>query len=129
MVEVGAAPAGPRGPAADRVEALPLRLRVDGTGDLPSVVASGELDAGTAGSLRDALLRVAVPGRLVVADLRGVTFLDARGMGPLAAARAAGARLRVLASATLVGRVLEACGFDPDVDAGPAGLVPLHIGQ
>ena len=91
----------------------------------------GELDAATAPFLRDLLERTAVGRRRVVLDLSGVSFVDAAGLGTLAAG---GAKLRrqggalVLRSPTpgLV-RLLGLTGLDAVLDveypsscAGPA---------
>lgn len=60
-----------------------LHLVTDPEGDAPTIRAAGELDAGSAAALLDAL-DAAAGGGEVLLDLSGVTFIDSSGIRALA---------------------------------------------
>jgi anti-sigma B factor antagonist len=62
-------------------------VRTDADGDRVVVTAAGEFDFYSAPRLRDALLgQIAGAPRLLVVDLRGVTFMDSSALGVLVGA-------------------------------------------
>ena len=76
------------------------------------VRVSGDVDIATAGQLRDALVTSADGGHPVVADLSGVTFLDAAGLSALVAGRrATGGRLRIVGATGVAHRILSLTGL------------------
>jgi anti-sigma B factor antagonist len=98
------------------------------TGRPPRVTAAGELDAGTASRLLEALSAAIdeaarTPDGLLVVALDEVTFCDSRGLSVLVtatrSAARAGASLRLVAAPeAAVSRLLERTGMN--------GLLPLH---
>jgi anti-anti-sigma factor len=79
-----------------------LELWVDTKARPVSVALAGELDAATAGHVREVLATVSGDGhRDVVVDLRRVVFVDGEGIGVLVhaarRARAAGGHIRLVA--------------------------------
>lgn len=96
----------------DRHAATPLTFRVCFTGDVATIVVSGELDHATAPDLADALdaIRTAGVDRIVV-DAADVAFIDGRGLAVLqrcaAATTAIGGWLRVVHPSRSVERLLE----------------------
>ncbi len=88
-------------------------ITVTSEGGTELVKLTGELDIVGADHVRDAL--VAIPGTTVVADVSGLTFIDARGVAALVGARdaiaARGDELRIVGARGLVRRVFEICGL------------------
>ena len=91
---------------------------------------AGELDVGTAGTLRD-VLSAAIEDGPVVADLRAVEFIDSMGLGALVAARRRGpGRIAVVISddQPVVRKVFETTALDralvvaPSVDEAVSAL-------
>ena len=80
------------------------------------ITVAGELDYGSVPALRERLLSLADDGRPLVADLDRVSFIDAAGLGMLAAAarRAAahGASLRVVCAGHRIRRLFGLTGLD-----------------
>jgi anti-sigma B factor antagonist/stage II sporulation protein AA (anti-sigma F factor antagonist) len=106
----------------------------------------GEVDLGTVDDFRAVMIMArrepvpdGLPGRHVVCDLSGVTFLAAVGVGAVAeagaAARRGGTHLHLVAPPGPARRVLELCGLDRELpiaarladvlDQGPPEA-PLH---
>ena len=86
----------------------------------------GEVDLGTVDDFRAVMVGArrepgpdGLPGRHVVCDLSGVTFLAAIGVGALAeagdAARRGGTHLHLVAPPGPARRVLELCGLDREL--------------
>ena len=83
------------------------------------VTVSGEIDIATAGQLRGQLAGPAGSGQQVIIDFSRVSFIDAAGIGVLAAAaaRAAarGGSLQLAAAGRQVRRVLVLTGLDRSI--------------
>lgn len=78
---------------------------------------AGEIDAASAGALRDAVHQVSADGvRAVALDMTEVTFLDSTGLGvvvgQLKTLRRQGGHLTVAVTAERVRRVFEITGLD-----------------
>jgi anti-anti-sigma factor len=86
-----------------------IDVEADRTADTIVLAWAGELDVADAGALRSAI--AAHPGKNIVVDLSGVTFIDATIVGVLVAARGraaeGGLRLRVRNVGGMPRRVLE----------------------
>jgi anti-sigma B factor antagonist len=95
-------------------EALVIRVRREPGYVLITVI--GEVDYASAAGLRERLFALADDGRPLVADLDRVSFIDAAGLGALAAAarRAAahGATLRVVCAGHRIRRLFGLTGLD-----------------
>lgn len=91
---------------------------VDGYEGQHVVCLRGELDVSKADQVRDALIDVA--GSTVVADLSGLSFIDARGLAALVAAKqrisASGHTLRITGAKRFVRRVFLLGGLDELLD-------------
>ena len=127
MLDISFSPA-PSGEAAGRPAFSSLPSDVPG-GVL--VTVAGELDIATAPQL-DAALADAEPDRLVVVDLRRLSFLDCGGIRVILAAhrraRRAGGRLVVVRGPVDVERLIELVGLDVEldcVDRPPRALSPV----
>jgi anti-sigma B factor antagonist len=83
------------------------------------ITVAGEIDLATVPQLRGQLTLLAVGGRPVIADLTGVTLIDAAGLGVLAdaagKAAAIGGSLNVVASQYQVRRVFALTGLDRQI--------------
>ncbi len=83
--------------------------------DLPTLRIVGELDASSAGLLREAAGSVSLLP-YVAFDLSGLAFMDSAGMGALVASlrriREAGGQVALVAPRPSVGRVIRTAGFD-----------------
>ncbi|HUY30153.1 MAG TPA: STAS domain-containing protein [Acidimicrobiales bacterium] len=94
-----------------------FEVTVERRGDVPVVMARGEVDVSTAPALRTELLSVGDGAPFVVVDLSGVTFLDSTGLGALIAARGQpgesdGLReLRLVVTRPQIRKVLEVTGL------------------
>jgi anti-anti-sigma factor len=100
------------------------------------VYVAGELDIATAPELQRELQEAQLWARLIVIDLRAVTFIDCSGLHVLIAARAGGARTMLVAGHA-VNRLLELAGvadqvstidLDPSEPAPALGLAPDRPG-
>ncbi|MGW3816916.1 STAS domain-containing protein [Streptomyces sp. NPDC005046] len=108
-----------------------LSITVTTTADIRVLALSGEIDADTVGSLRQALrMGDDGPVRLVL-DFSAVTFMDSSGISVLAAARrdatSAGGWIRMAALTAPVHRVIEIVGLDtiiPCYPTLPQALIP-----
>jgi anti-anti-sigma factor len=105
----------------------PFSIRIDRADETAVVVLEGELDIATTPGAEEELRRVELNGaRVIVLDLRGLTFMDSTGLRLLvsadARARDAGHRLVVVRGPEAVHRVLEITGLDGKLDmvADPA---------
>jgi anti-sigma B factor antagonist len=99
----------------------PLQLKTDQDGDVIAVSATGELDIATAGLLDEELLRVhELSPRLLVLDLRGLTFLDSTGIRTILAADARaqedGAELKIVRGPEEVDKVFRLTGIGDRLD-------------
>lgn len=114
---------------------MELRITSYRFGGWAVVAAGGELDLATAPALRQQLQHEARHTRgQVIADLAGVTFIDASGLGALIAAdrraRGFGGGLRLAACAPKVIRLLRAARLDrrfpsyPAVEAAARAFTP-----
>jgi anti-anti-sigma factor len=107
------------------------RFSVESTGTVDHVVvaASGEADLAAADLLGDELDRQIRPGRTVVVDCSGMTFIDSTGLRTLIAAlrksESAGARFLLAAVPDSVARVLDLAGVTGIfvIQDDPAGAV------
>lgn len=83
------------------------------------ITVAGEVDYASAAGLRDRLFALAGTGRHLLVDLDRVSFIDAAGLGVLAAAagRAAarGGSLRVVCARPLIRRLFGLTGLDREV--------------
>jgi anti-sigma B factor antagonist len=88
-------------------------ITVSAEGDAGVARLTGELDILDADHARATL--VAISGSTVVADLSGLTFVDARGVAAIVEAgdaiHARGNDLRIVGARGLVRRVFEICGL------------------
>jgi anti-anti-sigma factor len=105
----------------------PFSISVDRSDETTVVVLEGELDIATTPGAEEELRRVEMNGaRVIVLDLRGLTFMDSTGLRLLVAAdaraRDAGRRLVVVRGPAPVHRVLEITGLDGKLEmvADPA---------
>ena len=100
-------------PDASQTPRPVLALSVDRACGWSVLVAVGEMDTACAGTLRSLLSRA---GPNVVVDLRGVTFMDASGIGVLATsghiARRIGGAVRLVGPSHQVRRVLALTQLD-----------------
>ena len=101
------------------------------------IAVMGDLDLATSSRLLDALMAaLALPGaRDVVLDFRGVTFLDASGVGVIVRARLAcrhlGGRLTLFGARGMVAEVLHLTGVAESVGLpmlAPMGLAAAGTG-
>lgn len=108
-----------------------LRVELTRNGSEVRVAVTGELDISTVQTLRDALISQRVPGRQILLDLSGLSFMDSTGLQALleadAAARADGHLLSITSLSRSARRVLEVSGtldrlpiVDPTA-GGPSG--------
>jgi anti-sigma B factor antagonist len=98
------------------------------------VTVAGEIDVATAAHLRGRLTALPARGRPVVADLSGVSFIDAAGLGVLASvarqARAQGTSLHVVSPGLRLRRLFIITGLHKliplarTLDAALAALPP-----
>lgn len=106
-------------------------------GDAAVIAVTGEIDAFTAGPLRERILHVvARESKRVVLDLSDVTFLDSAGINVLVSVRRRllllDGYLRLAALRPAPARVLEVCGLDrvfechPDVETALAAPVDVR---
>jgi anti-sigma B factor antagonist len=82
------------------------------------ITVAGEIDITTAPQLRGQLTLLAGGGRPVIADLTEVTFIDAAGLGVLAAAgkaAASGGSLHVVSDRYQVRRIFALTGLDRQI--------------
>lgn len=86
------------------------------------ITVSGEIDAHTAPTVREAVEAAIAPGAKVVADLGGVTFLDSTGLSVFVTAlkhlREAGGTLDLVITSPRVLKVFSLTGLD--------GVIPIH---
>ncbi len=98
----------------DKDDVLTVRVRHEPGYVL--VTVAGEVDIASAAGLRERLVTLAASGRPLVADLDRVSFIDAAGLGALAAAarRAAahGTSLRVVCARPRIRRLFRVTGLD-----------------
>jgi anti-anti-sigma factor len=91
-----------------------LELSVADHIDKVVVLAVGEVDVLSSGNLRRQVAELVAAGRDLVLDLRGVTFMDASGIGVLLGAhrmaRACGLRFALQSPSPALRRVLEISG-------------------
>ena len=89
-------------------------ITISAEGDVQVVRLAGELDILGAEDVRAALVGAA--GSTVVADLSGLSLIDARGVSAVVEAgdeiRAGGNQLRIVGATGLVRQVFEICGLD-----------------
>jgi anti-anti-sigma factor len=108
-----------------------LTVRVGREPGYVLIAVAGEVDYASVAGLRVRLFRLAAAGRPLVADLDQVTFIDAAGLGALAAAasRAAahGASLRVVCARPRIRRLFRVTGLDQAVSL--AGTVDEALGM
>jgi anti-anti-sigma factor len=88
-----------------------LHLRTgQGPGDIPMLVAAGEVDMTNVDTFRRALVEAGKIGGCLILDLAGLRYLDSTGVAALFAL-ARNVRLDVVAS-DMIAPVLEISGFD-----------------
>ncbi len=101
----------------------PLSVSISDEGSCIRIAAYGELDAGTAEPLREALARAIEPGSLLELDLSGLTFMDSTGLQLLVRARNAaeadGYQFVVVAPSRPVKRVLDLVGMTDVLEIAP----------
>jgi len=113
-------------PAVERAGLEPFAVDVQRRDDVAIVQPRGELDLATVETLRAALDGIEGAGRLVL-DLRGLSFIDSRGLHLLVAlhrrAQCDGFQLALLAPAAPADKAIRAVGLDqalpfvaPEVD-------------
>lgn len=93
----------------------PLSIRCSRDGDTQRVLAVGELDIATVGSLEKAVLDVEDGATVIVLDLSGLTFMDSTGLRLMVdlTERYGGEpnRLQVIAGSPAVERLLDIAGL------------------
>ena len=99
----------------------PFSIQIDEMGDTVRIEFEGELDIATTASADSELRRVEEAGpRVIVLDLRRLTFMDSTGLRLLvsadARAREAEYRLAIVRGPAAVQRVLELTGLDARLD-------------
>jgi anti-anti-sigma factor len=99
----------------------PLQLKTRQNGDVVAVSAIGELDIATAELLDDELRRVhALNPKLLVLDLRDLTFLDSTGIRTILAADARtqedGSALKIVRGPQEVDKVFRLTGLGERLD-------------
>ena len=106
-------------------------IRLEESGERVSIELEGELDIATTPSADAELRRVERGGaRVIVLDLRGVTFMDSTGLRLLvsadARARNGEHRLAIVRGPAVVQRVLALTGLDARLDVidDPSEVVP-----
>lgn len=109
-----------------------LSVSEHGSGGVPVVGVSGEVDVYAAPELRERLTEIVSGGRSVVVDLTDVGFLDSTGLGALVAARTAaadhGAALPLVCTSQRILKLFTITGLDgvfaihDDVDSAVAAL-------
>jgi anti-sigma B factor antagonist len=108
-------PAASGGPELD--DGLTVLVRYEP--DYVLVTLAGEVDFASAAGLRERLFTLASAGRPLVADLDRVSFIDAAGLGVLAAAArhaaAHGASLRVVCARRQIRRLFRLTRLDQAV--------------
>lgn len=111
---------GPRlafwlGATAKGIEAYMLEIHIEETENYTLCRPSGELDAYTVGSFREALSKLAGERHLLI-DLSDVPFMDSAGLGALIGgirrAREADGAVAVACSRPALTRLLHTTGFD-----------------
>lgn len=92
-----------------------FNVQTDSGSDPLRIVADGELDAASAGTLAEALEDAAPGSGGIVLDLAGVSFIDSSGLRVIAAevqrAEAAGRPFAVTAASEAVRRIFEMTGL------------------
>ena len=92
-----------------------FNVQIDTGTDPLRVVADGELDAASAGTLASALDEATAAGTGIALDLSGVSFIDSSGLRVIAAevqrANAAGAPFAVSDASDAVRRIFEMTGL------------------
>ena len=96
-------------------------MQIDEAGDTVTIEFQGELDIATTAGADAELRRVEQGGaRVIVLDLRGLTFMDSTGLRLLvsadARARERDYRLAIVRGPAAVQRVLELTGLDARLD-------------
>jgi anti-sigma B factor antagonist len=95
----------------------PMHLEsIAGGGDCAVLQVAGEIDVYTAPLLRERVIQLVDDGaRHIIADLRGVTFLDSTGLGVLVGSlkrlRSHGGSLRVVINADRILRIFRITGL------------------
>lgn len=97
------------------VEAIVLEITIEETEEYTLIQPSGELDAYTVGTFREALARLAEQGDLLI-DLSQVSFMDSAGLGALIGgirlSREAEHAVAVACNKPQLVRLLHTTGFD-----------------
>jgi len=131
MTDGDGAAARPETAVLMRAEDEALTVRVRHEPGYVLVIVVGELDFASVARLRERLFPLAATGRLLVADLDRVTFIDAAGLGALAGAarRAAeaGTSLRVVCARPRIRRLIRVAGLDQAVPS--AGTLDEALGM
>ncbi|MDQ6804271.1 MAG: STAS domain-containing protein [Actinomycetota bacterium] len=99
----------------------PFSIQIDEAGDTVTIEFEGELDIATTAGADSELRRVEQSGaRVIVLDLRGLTFMDSTGLRLLVSADARARdgvhRLAIVRGPAAVQRVLELTGLDARLD-------------
>jgi anti-anti-sigma factor len=93
-----------------------LEIHVEETENYTLCRPSGEIDAYTVGSFREALTRLATESERLLIDLSGVAFMDSAGLGALIGgirkAREAQGAVAVACNRPPLTRLLHTTGFD-----------------
>jgi anti-anti-sigma factor len=113
----------------DEYDALTVRVRREPGYML--ITVAGEVDYASVAGLRLRLFRLATTGRPLVADLDRVSFIDAAGLGALAAAArqatAHGASLRVVCARARIRWLFHVTGLDQAIPS--AGTLAEALGM
>lgn len=106
-----------------------LDLSLASSNGRATITAHGELDLATAPLLRDRLEAAAEEGRDLIADLRGVSFMDSTGLQTLMhaedASREGGWTWTILASEAVM-RVVELAALEERLPVRRAGEEPAQ---
>lgn len=112
---------------------MEISVSQDGTGEVPVVAVSGEVDVYSASALKEKVTELLDAGqKSLVVDLTDVSFLDSTGLGALVEARAAtneaGGALPLVCSQERILKLFTITGLDsvfvirPSLEAALASL-------
>jgi anti-anti-sigma factor len=106
----------------DVISATGLDVRIRDEGEAIRVLPRGEIDLASVSTFRDAIaLATRQPARVLIVDLRDVTFMDARGLAELVSARGKdfSRDVFVVNPRPMIRRIMRVVGLAPALLAEP----------